>query len=301
MSTITAIVLTKNEENYIEDCLKSLSWTDEILVIDDCSTNRVAEIAKKYTDRVIVRDSQYKIKGVTEQRNFSIREASSDWVLFIDADERSTPEFAREVRKAIENSKFNGYYLPRKNYVFGKWMEHSDWYPDHQLHLFRKGKGEFTRVVHEQFKLEGKYGYIKSPYIHLNYETLDLFLEKNLFRYSAHEAAILIEDGYRFFWPDLIRKPIGEFLRRFFLQEGYKDGIHGLVACSIIAMHTFTVYARVWEKQGFENKAEKNFNEKVGKELNKAHKEINYWVLTSKINEQRNTLSKLLLKLKRKF
>jgi len=201
MGKLSVVISAFNEEKKIEDCLKSVSFADEIIFVDNSSTDQTLKIAKKYTPKIFVRENN---PMLNINKNFGFSKAKNDWILSLDADERISPELAKEIQSSIINHKSSvaGYWIPRKNIIFGKWIEHTGWYPDYQLRLFKKGKGRFEeKHVHEMIKLEGEAGKLESPIIHYNYENISHFLKKTLL-YAENEADQLIEKGYNFSWQD---------------------------------------------------------------------------------------------------
>ena len=196
----------------------------------------------------------------------------------------------------------NGYWIPRKNFTFGKWIEHTGWYPDHQLRLFRKGKGEFLdKHVHEKIKIEGEVGYLKNHILHQNYQTIPQFIHRAIDLYCPSEADYLINKGYVFSAFDAIRFPLDEFLSRFFTREGYKDGFHGLMLSLLMAFYRFIVFALIWEKQGFKEVKDDNFLANTTKELKRANKEIMFWTQEEKQKQIKNPVKKNLYKISRKI
>lgn len=283
-SGITAVILTKNEEKNLPSCLKSIAWVEEIILVDDNSTDKTVEIAKEAGAKIFKR----KLDDFSAQRNFALGKVETPWVLFIDPDEEVTQELAEEIKKAVREGKFDGFRIPRKNVIFGKWIKHSGWYPDWQLHLFEKNKGRYIRRVHEQVEVQGKVGELKNFLLHKNYESISQYLEK-LSHFTTLEAENQIESGYKFAWQDLIKKPLGEFLRRFFAEEGYKDGVHGLVLSLLQAFSELVVYLKVWEKEGFKE----GETEGVFGEIDKAVDEVDYWIAQKTKNPIRKILNKL--------
>lgn len=281
---LTAVVLTKNEEKNLPCLLKSISWVDEIVIVDDESTDKTIEIAKKAGATVY----QRKLDDFCSQRNFALTKVKTPWVLFIDADEEVTHELAEEIKQAIKSNNFDGYRLPRKNIIFGKWIEHSGWYPDWQLHLFKKEKGKYIEKVHEQVVIDGQVGELSKVLVHYNYQSISQYLEK-MFCYTTLEAENQLATGYEFTWPDLVKKPLSEFLRRFFAEEGYKDGIHGLALALLQAFSELVVYLKVWEKEGFK---EEEVPE-VFSEIQASTEELKYWLK----EKERHPLKKILRKL----
>lgn len=291
MKKLSVVIIAKNEEKNIGDCIKSVNFADEIVVIDDFSSDKTVEIAKKNGARVYRR----KLDNFANQRNFGIEKAHNDWILFIDADERVTPDLAEEIKRAVDGEK-RAYKIPRRNEIFRKFFQHTDWYPDEQLRLFKKDNGRYVRSVHEQVEVKGEVGVLKKDLLHYNYDSINQFLRKNFFHYADLETRILIDSGYEFNWRDLISKPVSEFLRRFFLTKGYKEGVHGLVASLLISFTVFVVYAKVWEKEGFK-KIDISMEE-FRRKATKTGKEINYWLNEVEDQEQKNIINKFFAKIK---
>jgi glycosyltransferase involved in cell wall biosynthesis len=270
MNKISAVVLTKNVEDKIEKCLKNLDFVDEIIVIDN-SEDKTPEIAKKFSKTKVY---SRLLDNFSAQRNFGIEKASSEWILMVDSDEEVESGFASLVEQAIEKDEASAYKFPRKNIVFGKWIEHAGWYPDYQTRLFKKGKAHYQRLVHEKLEVEGETKELDVHIIHYNYETVYQFLDK-LQKYTTLEADELFSTGYKFHWPDMIIKSNAEFLRRLFAEEGYKDGLHGLVLSILQAFYTFAIYLKIWEKEKF--KEEKDILVITEKSFEKVTHEWSFW------------------------
>jgi len=291
MKKLSVVILTKNEEKNIKACIESISFASEILVIDDNSTDSTRTIAKKMGAKVYIRT----LDDFASQRNFGLTKVTGDWVLFIDADERVPRELAHEIVDSINSEDEFFYKIPRKNKIFGKYLEHTDWYPDYQYRLFEKGKGKWGRKVHEQLetKLTGRE--LDKSLLHDNYETIQQFVDKNFGIYADYEADLLISSGYKFQPADLVSKPINEFLRRFFASRGYLDGVHGLVASTLVSFGTFVVYAKVWEKQGF--REESLSLKTIQGEFNKSGRDIQFWIKNSLLSGEKSALIKLFKKI----
>ena len=282
---ITVIILAKNEEKDLPQCLESVVWVDEIVVVDDQSTDKTISIAEKVGAKVYKR----RLDDFSSQRNFALSKVETEWVLLVDPDETVPQKLQEEMRKVIKLEGFDGYYFPRKNIIFGQWIKHSGWYPDHQLHFFRTKKGKYVGKVHEQVEIKGKAGYLKTPLVHDNYQTITQYLEKLIY-YTELEAAKQIKAGYRFSWPDLIQKPLDEFLRRYFAEDGYKDGVHGLALGLLQGFSELIVYLRIWEKEGFPSGPTKN----VFSQLEKASDQLQHWL----VKKSKSPIKKVLRKLK---
>lgn len=297
MNKISAVVSVYNEEKNIERCLQSLRFADEIVVVDNGSTDKTVELAKKFTNKIYSQKNDP--AKIDLQKNFGFEKASGDWILSIDADEWVTPELAEEIKSVILNPKsgISGFLMPRKNIIFGKWIEHSGWYPDFQLRLFKKGKGKFTKAhVHEPLSLDGETGYLKNELVHHNYDTISQFLQKAINIYVPNEAKNYLDKGYVFSYADAIRFPFKEFLSRFFLREGYKDGFHGLMLAMLMGFYHFLIFAKLWEQNKFKDLDEKQTREFIGNEFSNAKKELSFWFTKERIDRIKNPLKKIIYK-----
>ncbi|HEU0168416.1 MAG TPA: glycosyltransferase family 2 protein [Chloroflexota bacterium] len=237
---ITAAVIAKDEERHIAACLHTMSWADERLVLDSGSADRTRELALEAGARVELRA----FDDFPHQRNAALALAQHDWVLFVDADERVTPELAAECqRTVVDRAEHAGYFIPRFNRIFGKVIRHAGWYPDYQMRLLDRRRARYdVRVpVHEVVQLDhGQAGYLREHFIHYNYDSVAQFLAKQR-RYSALEARRLSTEGnvrYR----SLLSMPVREFARRYWTLEGYRDGAHGLLLSALMAYFTFETY-----------------------------------------------------------
>jgi glycosyltransferase involved in cell wall biosynthesis len=297
MSKVTAVISAFNEEEQIERCLKSLSFADEIIVVDNSSLDRTAEIAKKYTKKVFVQKNDPNL--IDLQKNFGFEKASSEWILSIDADEEVPKELAEEIRAVIKKKDgADGYWIPRKNIIFGKFIEHTGWYPDPQLRLFRKGKGKFVQAhVHEPIKLDGESAYLNEHLIHHHYKSIAEFMDRTVNVYAPNEAQNYLDKGYQLSYFDAIRFPLNEFVSRFFARKGYLDGFHGLMLSFLMAFYHFIIFAYLWEKQGFKEHDKGDFLEETEKEFKKAGKEIVYWISKEKLERIKNPIQRNLQKI----
>lgn len=295
---LTVVISAFNEEEKIRDCLESIKWADEIIFVDNSSTDKTPEIAKEYLAKIYTRPNN---PMLNVNKNFGFAKAAGDWILSLDADERVTPELAKEIRLAINHqpSAIAGYYVPRKNIIFGKWIKHTGWYPDYQLRLFKRGKGKFPeKHVHEAIETQGKTDYLKEHLTHYNYETISQFLRKLIYIYGPNEADQLLEKGYKLDWRDAIDMPSKEFLSRFFAQEGYKDGLHGLVLSLLMAFYHLVVFVYIWEKQGFKEVEVENLLGEVEKQFKKEQKKIRFWFFNEQIKQTSSIIKKVLLKMR---
>jgi len=181
------------------------------------------------------------------QRNAALQLASRDWVFFVDADERVTPDLAEEIRRVADETAFVGWWVPRKNYIFGKWIRHAGWFPDYQLRLLRRDRARYdeTREVHELVDLDGEAGYLESPMTHYNYDTVEQFRAKQDL-YVDYEARMMLEAGQRAKPHNFILQPLRQFHWRYFALEGYKDGWHGLLLSFLMAYYELVRLKKLW-------------------------------------------------------
>ena len=238
---ISAIVLTRDEADNIVECLEGLGWADELLVLDSGSEDGTVRLAAEAGARVRTR----RFDTYPAQRNAALDLARQEWVLFVDADERVSSELAEEIRGAAEGA-MAGYWIPRKNLIFGRWIRGGGWWPDHQLRLFQRDKGRYdeARAVHEVVRLRGPEGYLAEPLLHHNYRSLSQFRVKQR-RYTDLAALDLWRQGTRSrAWSPLLQ-PWREFRRRYFSLGGYRDGLPGLTLALLLAWYEGLKYARL--------------------------------------------------------
>ena len=242
MVGITAAVIARDEEQHIVACLETLSWADERLLLDGGSIDRTVELARRLG---CTRVERRLFDNFPCQRNAAMQMAANDWILFVDADERVTPELAEEASQAVQSPEHDGYFVPRFNHIFGKVMRYTGWYPDYQLRLLDRRYGRYDGAVpvHEVVRLDrGQAGYLRQHLVHYNYQTLPQFFEKQE-RYSEFEAQQLRARG-----PvrrrSLLSMPLREFLRRYWQLQGYRDGGHGLLLSLLMAYYVFRRYQK---------------------------------------------------------
>ncbi|HUI31823.1 MAG TPA: glycosyltransferase family 2 protein [Candidatus Acidoferrales bacterium] len=243
MQKVSAIVIAGREEKNIADCLESLRWADEIVVVNSESNDRTVEIARQFTDKIFIR----KWEGYASQKRFSLQQATNEWVLSIDADERVSPELCSEIL-SLDFSKADGFYIPRRNYFLGRVIRSCGWSPDYQLRLFKKSKTSVTdRHVHEGFAVDGKKDYLKSELIHYTHSTISGTLDK-INEYSALEAQEKA-GRVRMTGAKIFFKPLWAFIQHFIMRRGFTDGVSGLMVSIIHAMTKTQVYMKIWEMQ----------------------------------------------------
>lgn len=277
MGKISVVINTLNNEDEISKAISSVrSFADEVVVCDMESSDKTSEIAKKLGAKVY---SHKKERYVELVRNFLVSKATGDWVLVLDPDEELQSSLVKELRKVVNNPKADYYRIPRKNIIFGKWIKHTNWWPDYNIRFFKKGFVSWNEVIHSVPMTQGKGMDLKDveedAIIHNNYKTISGYFEK-MFRYTDAQRDGLLKGGYVFSWKDLIRKPLEELLNRYFASNGYKDGVHGLALSLLQAFSELVLYLKVWEKQGF---SEKNLEKsEIKEELNKGTSDVKWWL-----------------------
>jgi len=298
---ISAVVNTRNEEKNIAECLKTLNFCDEIVVVDMESQDSTKEIAKQFTERVY----DHKMVGYVEPaRNFAIKKAIGDWILVVDADERIPKSLAARLIEIADKGTAEFVRIPRKNMIFGQWIKHSRWWPDHNIRFFKKDAVEWQDEIHSipvtigtGITLEAEESLAIE---HHHYNSIDEYFERTL-RYSTQQSKELIAAGYKFEPADLILKPTGEFISRFFAGEGYKDGLHGLVLAFLQFFSVMLIYLKVWQAEDHKPIRQQEMNPLWQKLFIEKYKEIRYWYLTVMIQQNPSKLKKNILKIKRRL
>jgi (heptosyl)LPS beta-1,4-glucosyltransferase len=251
---IAAVILTLNEAEHITACLESLAWADRRLVFDSYSQDKTVALARAAGAEV----SQSPFENYAQQRNAALDRLETDWVFFVDADERGTPELAAEIRRVVAERPEHGWYVPRHNYIFDKLTKGAGWYPDHQLRLFKHGHVRYERPVHEIAVVDGAIGYLENPLIHYNYRDPAHFHAKQR-AYSSFDAKILWQKGVRPRPHNFILQPLRHFWWRYVTLNGYRDGWHGLRLTLFMMYYEWVKYRKLawfWRKSGKKGNAE---------------------------------------------
>jgi glycosyltransferase involved in cell wall biosynthesis len=244
MEKISVIMIVKNEESFLEEALKSVSWADELIIVDAESTDNTLKIAAKYTDRIFV----HKWEGFAAQKRYALNLTSNDWVMNIDADERVSDNLKKEISE-LNFSKADGFKIPRENYLLNRHITNCGWNNDYQLRLFRKSNVSVTeRLVHEGFEINGTTEKLKSPLIHLTFVSIERIVAK-INTYSSLEAQEKFRNKKRVKIYTIISHAFSAFLKDFFALKGYKDGIYGFVISLFSGITTLLVYVKIWELQ----------------------------------------------------
>jgi len=240
---ISAVVLTHNSERTLERVLGRLSWCSEILVIDDCSMDNSLGIAKKYGARVFVRRLN---SDFSAQRNFGLTKAKHEWVLFVDSDEVVSRELCLEIKKAIKASGNVGFYVKRKDFWMGKWLQGGESGGVWLLRLGRRRAGKWRRRVHETWEIEGRVGKLGNVLLHYPHPGVGSFIKYVNFHSYLH-ALENEKEKKRVGTVKVIFYPIGKFVYNFWLRRGFRDGTHGFVAAVIMSLHSFLAWGKYYQ------------------------------------------------------
>lgn len=237
--TLKGVIIALNEEDHIQACIASMDWVDDVVVFDAYSRDATVELAQDAGAHVI----QNPFENFAQQRNAALDAVEADWILFVDADERTPPALGTEVRRVISERPETGWWIPRYNYIFGHKMRATGWYPDYQLRLLKRDCARYDpeKAVHEVVVLEGEAGRLETPFVHYNYETLRQFMAKQR-RYLAYDVRILHENKTptRFYTP--YTQAVRHFLWRFFTLSGWRDGIYGLSLSLLMSAYEWSKY-----------------------------------------------------------
>jgi len=240
---LAAIVLTRNEEKHLPDCLRSLAWAPEVIVFDSFSSDGTLDVAKAAGARV----AQRAFDNYAGQRQAALGLTQAEWVLFVDADERATPQLASEIGTALERPE-PGWWIPRDNYIFGRLTRQAGWYPDYQLRLLRRSLARYdpARPVHELVNLASPLpaGHLEHALIHLNYETVGEFIAKQR-DYARYDAGQLWSHGARAQPRNFVLQPARQFFWRFVTLGGWRAGAHGLRLSLLMAYFEWQKYSEL--------------------------------------------------------
>ncbi len=241
--SVSVIIITLNEEKNIGACLQSVNWADEIVIVDSFSTDKTVEIAKKYTDKVIL----HPFDGYAENKNLALDHTTSEWVLWLDADERVPPELAAEIRHAVNGPQVQGFEIPRKAFFLGRWIQHCGWYPGYVLRLFKKQSARFNdNRVHEGLNLNGARGRLNNALLHFTDDKLEHYMWK-FNRYTSLAAEERLQRGRRAGIGSILFRPVFAFMKMYIMKRGFLDGMEGLVLCLLSAGYVAVKYAKTWE------------------------------------------------------
>lgn len=239
---LTGVVLTKNEQENIKKCIDSLSFCDQVIVVDDESTDATVNIAKKAQAKVV---SHSLNNDYSAQRNWAIEQVKSGWILFVDADEEVSPKLAAEITSQIEKIEYKGFLIPRVDLMWGRQLHHGDVGNVKIMRLARKGAGKWQGKVHETWGVEGRVGVLRNPLLHYPHPTMTAFL-KRINLYSTIRAKELFKEEIKTNLVQISFFPLGKFLYLYILKLGFLDGTAGFVHSMTMAFYTFLTRGKLW-------------------------------------------------------
>ncbi|MFZ5979480.1 MAG: glycosyltransferase family 2 protein [Candidatus Zixiibacteriota bacterium] len=242
MKKLSVVVITRNEEKNIRRCLEAVTWAEEIVLVDNESTDRTREIAAEFGARIFT----VGWGGYGTAKRTGVEHAEGEWILSVDADEVVSEELAAEIKDAIlaEND-YCGYTIPRKTNFLGRWINHCGWYPDRLLRLFKKNQGNFnTAMIHEKVELDGRVGSLRHDLLHYSYPDLESYFIK-FNRYTTLGAEAANADGKRAGWFDILFKPPVSFFKHYVIKRGFLDGWEGLLISFLSSTAVLIKYAKL--------------------------------------------------------
>ncbi len=243
---ISAVILTKNEEENIVDCLDTLFWCDEIVVVDDYSEDRTIEIIKNSKSKIKV--FKRALDGdFSAQRNFGLKKAEGEWILFVDADERVSEALISELSTFnFQLSTFNGFYVKRRDFMWRKELKHGETGSIKLLRFAKKDGGEWGGRVHEEWRVKGEIGELKNPLFHYPHQTISEFLREINF-YTDIRSMELFEKKIKPNFLSIIAYAKGKFIQDYFIKLGFLDGLPGFIFALMMSFHSFLVRGKVWQ------------------------------------------------------
>ncbi len=246
---ISVVIITKNEEKNILDCLESVLWADEIVIVDDNSEDRTLEVVKSLSNKKIKIYSRDLNDDFSSQRNYALSKATQKWVLFVDADERVPDKLREEMNtfliQGVKTSNISGFFIKRKDVLWGKMLKYGETGGIKLLRFAKKDSGIWTGKVHETWQVEGNLSEMENYLIHFPHKTIDEFLSEINF-YTSLRAKELYEKGIRGTVRNIILYPKGKFLKNYFLKLGFLDGIEGFILAIFMSLHSFLVRGKLW-------------------------------------------------------
>ncbi|NUO10070.1 MAG: glycosyltransferase family 2 protein [Candidatus Brocadia sp.] len=243
MEKLSVTIITLNEEENIRDALESVTWADEIIIVDSGSSDKTIDICKEYTEKIFYNPWP----GHITQKNIAIDKAAYLWILSIDADERITPELAKEIKEVLQYPKADAYAMPRHVFYLGRWIYHSGWYPDYKVRLFKKNNARWGGVnPHDTVIVDGKLGHLNGNLVHYSYKNISHHVN-TINNFTTISAGEYLKLGKRASLWNITLRPAGTFLKKYILKQGFRDGLPGFIIAVSSAYYVFLKYAKLWE------------------------------------------------------
>lgn len=243
--SLTVALIARDEAERIERCLDSVRWADEVVVVvDDRTVDATADLARRHSDRVFV----HRFESYPAQRQWAQSQASSDWILWMDCDEVIPPALAAEVQETLRQPSCNAYRVPRRDFMFGRWIRHGGWYPQYHLKLHRRDGASWQRDVHEQLVIGGPIGTLKAPTLHYSHRRVSDWIRK-MADYTSLEARAMHDAGTRVGVARILFEPPMYAGYKYFIQQGWRDGLHGLALALLLGNYRLLRNLQVWDLQ----------------------------------------------------
>ncbi len=241
---VSVYMITYNNEETIERALKSVTWANEIIIVDSFSNDRTVEIGRKFTDKLF----QRKWPGHRDQYQYAADLTSNEWIMFVDADEEVSPELAEEIRKELceEVERVDGFFVYRRTFYLGRWIRYGGWYPDGEIRLYRRNKGRWEGGLHARVVVNGRVQPLKNLYHHYTYRDISDQIQ-TVDKYSRIAAEDMVQQGETFSLFKLLFHAPFRFIKEYFFKSGFRDGLPGLVIAMSTMYYVFIKYAKLWE------------------------------------------------------
>lgn len=248
---VSAYMITFNNERTVEQALQSMTWADEIVVVDSFSTDSTPDIARRYASKF----EQRKWPGHRLQYQYAMDQCRNEWCIFVDADEVLAPELITEIRQEFEanlqraeSEKVRGYYGHRRTWYLGRWIMHGGWVPDYELRLCCRRHAQWKGDLHACLHVDGRVAHLKNLYYHYTYKDISDQLQ-TIDKYSTTAATDMAGAGKRFSFIHLFGNPLFRFFRDYILKRGFLDGMPGFVIAVNTMFYVFIKHAKLWERQ----------------------------------------------------
>jgi glycosyltransferase involved in cell wall biosynthesis len=245
---VSVYMITYNNEETIERALKSVTWANEIVIVDSFSNDRTVEIGRKFTDKLF----QRKWPGHRDQYQYAADLTTHEWIMFVDADEEVSPELAEEVRRELGGGaeEVKGFFVYRRTFYLGRWIRYGGWYPDGEIRLYRRDKGRWEGGLHAKVVVNGKVRSLKNQYLHYTYRNISDQIQ-TIDRYSQIAVEDMLESGEKFSLLKLLLHPPFRFIKEYLFKSGFRDGMPGFIIVVATMFFVFIKYAKLWESTMF--------------------------------------------------
>lgn len=241
---LSAVILTKNEEKNIIDCIEHLNFVDEIIVVDDNSTDRTIDIVKNLPNKNIQIFTRAMNSDFSAQRNFALEKVTGVWVLYVDADERVEEKLRRDIQRAVAQSDFDAYKVIRKDIMWGHTFQYGETGNIRFVRLAKKGSGKWKGTVHEEWNVKGRIGLLSGNLLHYPHPTISEFLTE-IDTYTTLRANELYKEGIRVKPYEILLYPVGKFVTNYFVKQGFRDGVPGFIHATLMSLHSYLVRGKV--------------------------------------------------------